>query len=51
MMGQAKKPLILIGGGVKIANAGEELTKLAETMHVPVITTIMGKGAMETDHP
>lgn len=51
MMEQAKKPLILIGGGVKIANAGEELTKLAETMHVPVITTIMGKGAMETDHP
>ena len=47
----AKKPVFLLGGGVKIAGAGEVMTKLAETTKVPVITTIMGKGAIPTDHP
>lgn len=47
----AKKPLFLIGGGVNIARANEEMTKLAELTNVPVITTIMGKGAIPTDHP
>ncbi len=47
----AKKPVMLIGGGVNIARAGKELTKFAETTGVPVITTIMGKGAIATYHP
>ena len=51
MLSQAKKPLFLIGGGVVIARAGKELTELAERTGVPVITTIMGKGAIATDHP
>lgn len=50
VLNKAKKPIFLIGGGVKIANAGKELTKLAEITGVPVITTIMGKGTMETSH-
>ena len=48
---KAKKPVFLIGGGVNIAHAREEMTKLAEITHVPVITTIMGKGSISTDHP
>lgn len=48
---EAKKPVFLIGGGVKIADAGVELTRLAEKMNIPVVTTIMGKGAIATDHP
>lgn len=51
MLKAAKKPVFLIGGGVRISGAGEELTKLAERMRIPVITTIMGKGAIPTDHP
>lgn len=51
MLAQAKKPLFLIGGGVVVARAGEELTRLAERTKVPVITTIMGKGAIATNHP
>jgi len=51
MLAQAKKPLFLIGGGVIVARAGEQLTRLAERTNVPVITTIMGKGAIATDHP
>lgn len=51
MLKAAKKPVFLIGGGVRISGAGGELTKLAERMRIPVITTIMGKGAIPTDHP
>ncbi|MBC3804298.1 biosynthetic-type acetolactate synthase large subunit [Acetobacterium fimetarium] len=48
---QAKKPLFLIGGGVNIAHANKEMQELAERTGVPVITTIMGKGAIPTTHP
>lgn len=40
--------LFLIGGGVNIAHANKEMTQLAELTGVPVITTIMGKGAIPT---
>ena len=47
---EAKKPLILAGAGVIIANASEELTKLAKTINAPVMTSLLGKGAFdETD--
>ena len=48
---KAKKPVFLIGGGVNISHAREQMTKLADITGVPVITTIMGKGAISTDHP
>lgn len=48
---EARKPVFLVGGGVRIARAGELLTTVAEKMNVPVITTIMGKGTIPTDHP
>lgn len=47
----SKKPVFLIGGGVNISHANDEMTKLAEITGVPVITTIMGKGAVPTNHP
>ena len=46
----AKKPVFLIGGGVNIAHANKEMTRLAELTGIPVITTIMGKGAIPTTH-
>lgn len=46
----AKKPLILVGGGVNIARANEELLAFAEKMNIPVVSTIMGKGAIPTTH-
>lgn len=51
MLKAAKKPVFLIGGGVRISGAGDELTRLSERMRIPVITTIMGKGSIPTDHP
>lgn len=48
---QAKKPLFLVGGGVNIARAGKEIRQLAELTGIPVVTTIMGKGAIPTSHP
>lgn len=51
MIKASHRPVILAGGGVKISHAGEKLTKLAEKMRIPVITTIMGKGVIPTDHP
>lgn len=51
VLSKAKKPLFLIGGGVNIAHAQKEMTQLVETTGVPVITTIMGKGAIPTNHP
>jgi acetolactate synthase I/II/III large subunit len=51
MLHEAKKPLFLIGGGVNISRANEAFTKLAEITNVPVVTTIMGKGSIDTKHP
>lgn len=48
---KAKRPVFLAGGGVNIARAGHEMTLLAEKTGIPVVTTIMGKGAVPTDHP
>ena len=47
---QSNKPVFLVGGGVNIANAGREMTQLAEKTGVPVVTTIMGKGAVPSTH-
>ncbi|MDF2586237.1 MAG: acetolactate synthase, large subunit, biosynthetic type [Anaerocolumna sp.] len=51
MLHEAKKPLFLIGGGVTISRATTAFTKLAEITNVPVVTTIMGKGSIDTKHP
>ncbi len=51
MLMKAKKPLFLIGGGVIISNASESFLELVNKTGVPVISTIMGKGAIPCTHP
>ena len=50
LLKSAKRPLILAGGGVNIARANQKLTAFAEKMNVPVVTTVMGRGAIPTTH-
>lgn len=47
----ARRPIILAGGGVKIAGAQKKLEKLVNATHIPVVTTVMGKGAISSDNP
>jgi len=51
MLEKAKKPLFLAGGGVNIAKANENFKKIVDKTNVPVVTTIMGRGAIPTNHP
>lgn len=46
----ARRPLILAGGGVRVAGAFEALRALAEHLDVPVYTSFMGKGALPASH-
>lgn len=48
---KSKRPLIYAGGGVVHANASQQLTELAEALKIPVVTTLMGIGAIDTYHP
>lgn len=50
ILNKAERPLFLIGGGVNIACAGKEMTRLSELTGIPVVSTIMGKGAVPTTH-
>lgn len=46
----AKRPLLLIGQGVIISDATKALRSLVETYEVPVVTTLLGKGAVDETH-
>ncbi len=48
---EAERPVIYAGGGVVSSGAHEELKELAETLLMPVATTLMGLGGFPGDHP
>ncbi|NOX33739.1 MAG: thiamine pyrophosphate-binding protein [Deltaproteobacteria bacterium] len=48
---EAKRPVIIAGGGSVHSRAGELIIKIAELMSIPVATTISGQGIMPDDHP
>ena len=47
----ARKPVIYAGGGILKARAAEALRELAELCELPVVTTLMARGAFPDDHP
>ena len=47
----AKKPVLYVGGGVIRSNASKELLQLAELTQIPVVTTLMARGAFPDSHP
>ena len=50
VLGDARRPVIVIGGGVLSAEASGELRALAEAIRAPVVTTWQGKSGFPEDH-
>ncbi|HEX2115964.1 MAG TPA: thiamine pyrophosphate-binding protein [Alphaproteobacteria bacterium] len=51
LLGKAKRPIILIGGGVHLSGACAALAKFAESQTIPVAHTMSGKGGIACTHP
>jgi acetolactate synthase-1/2/3 large subunit len=47
----AERPAIIAGGGIIASAASNELAKLAESLNIPVATTLIGKGCFPEEHP
>ena len=47
---RAARPVLYVGGGIIKAGASEELLALADAANVPVVTTLMGRGAISDHH-
>src|SRR5436309_427005 len=48
LLAAAERPLMYVGGGINNSNAAPELRAFAERFGIPVVTTLMGIGAMDT---
>ncbi len=48
---EAKRPLLYVGGGVISSGATDEVLRVAERLQIPIVTTLMGKGAVPASHP
>ncbi|MFL5730690.1 MAG: biosynthetic-type acetolactate synthase large subunit [Cytophagaceae bacterium] len=51
LIAEAKKPLIIAGHGILLSKAWDELRKFVHRENIPVVSTILGIGAMEHDDP
>jgi acetolactate synthase-1/2/3 large subunit len=51
LIAQSSKPVLYVGGGAIKANASKELLQFAELLGVPVVTTLMARGAFPDSHP
>jgi len=51
LLAEAKRPLLYVGHGAVISNAGKAITSLAEKLRAPVVNTLLGKGAVDETHP
>lgn len=50
ILSEAKKPVFLVGGGIHASVAQIEFEQLVNKTGIPVVTSIMGKGAIPTDN-
>jgi acetolactate synthase-1/2/3 large subunit len=51
LIANARHPLVVAGGGVHLSGAAAEVAALQAEAHLPVMTTVMGKGAVDETHP
>lgn len=50
-LSKAKKPVIVSGGGVAYSESAKELRAFAERYQIPVVTSLLGQGTIETSNP
>lgn len=50
LLANAQHPLVIAGGGIHLSDAASELATLQDEAHLPVMTTVMGKGAVDERH-
>jgi acetolactate synthase I/II/III large subunit len=51
LIAAAERPVLYVGGGVIRARASEELRRFVELTQIPVVTTLMARGALPDSHP
>jgi acetolactate synthase-1/2/3 large subunit len=51
LIAEARRPVLYVGGGVLKARASAQLRELAELTGIPVVTTLMARGAFPDSHP
>ncbi|MCC2654975.1 MAG: acetolactate synthase large subunit biosynthetic type [Panacagrimonas sp.] len=51
MIGEARRPILYVGGGIITGGAESELLAFAQATGIPVVTTLMGVGAFPPGHP
>jgi acetolactate synthase-1/2/3 large subunit len=50
LISESQRPVLYVGGGVTLARAHEELAEFVAKTHIPVITTLMARGAFPDSH-
>ncbi len=51
LLHEAERPLLYVGQGAVISDAGKAVTELAERLRAPIVNTLLGKGAADETHP
>ncbi|HSO64071.1 MAG TPA: acetolactate synthase large subunit [Ornithinibacter sp.] len=51
LIAEAERPILYVGGGVIRARASQELRRFVELSQIPVVTTLMARGALPDSHP
>lgn len=51
ILSAARRPLLYVGHGAVISNAGKAVMRLAEKLRAPIVNTLLGKGAADETHP
>ncbi len=50
LIAESERPVLYVGGGVIKAEAADELARLVEITNIPVVTTLMARGALPDSH-
>jgi acetolactate synthase-1/2/3 large subunit len=51
LIAQSRRPVLYVGHGAVIADAGKAVIALAEKLRAPIVNTLLGKGAADETHP